>query len=238
MILHDITMVCGDTSRARCYLQALTARNLNPAACIVLPDEGKPLPGQNAKGNAIPSLQASWGTFYPDLSVRSTCHEKNIPVIQAPENNINSDASISLLAKHSASVYIYAGFGGVLLRKQVLRCGKPFLHVHGGWLPDYKGSTTNHYSLLQENFCGASAFFLTEEIDSGDILWRKKFPAPQNLKQIDHGLDPVFRSEVLCDVIQYYTTEKKWPQVQCENIKTPPYFIMHPVLRHILLLRK
>ena len=146
MILHDITMVCGDTSRARCYLQALTARNLNPAACIVLPDEGKPLPGQNAKGNAIPSLQASWGTFYPDLSVRSTCHEKNIPVIQAPENNINSDASISLLAKHSASVYIYAGFGGVLLRKQVLRCGKPFLHVHGGWLPDYKGSTTNHYS--------------------------------------------------------------------------------------------
>ena len=53
MILHDITMVCGDTSRARCYLQALTARNLNPAACIVLPDEGKPLPGQNAKGNAV-----------------------------------------------------------------------------------------------------------------------------------------------------------------------------------------
>ncbi len=238
MILQDITMLCGDTSRARCYLQALTNRNLNPAACIVLPDEGKPRPGQNTKKGTSTSLQASWGNFYPNLSVFSTCHEKNIPVVQAPENDINSDAVVSLLKQHSCSIYIYAGFGGVLLRKQVLRCGKHFLHIHGGWLPDYKGSTTNHYSLLQENFCGASAFFLTEEIDSGDILWRKKFSAPKNLKQIDHGLDPVFRSEVLCDVIQYYATEKKWPNPPCDNIKTLPYFIMHPVLRHILLLKK
>ena len=42
-----------------------------------------------------------------------------------------------------------------------LNIEKKFLHVHGGYLPDYKGSTTNYYSLINENTIGASAIFLT-----------------------------------------------------------------------------
>ena len=49
----------------------------------------------------------------------------------------------------------------VLLKEKILDTGKKFLHIHGGYLPDYKGSTTNYYSLINENTIGASAIFLT-----------------------------------------------------------------------------
>lgn len=236
MILTDISFVCGDTSRSRCYLQALIAKNFLPSACILLPNIEQTLPGQE-KNPKNSHLTTSWGKFYPNISITSLCNQYKIPTITAPNNDINNENVVELLTNLPASVYIYAGFGGTLLRKPILNCGKQFLHVHGGWLPEYKGSTTNHYSLLQENFCGASAFFLTEEIDSGNILLRKKFPAPKTPSHLDHELDPIFRSEVLLDVLSFYIQQKKWPVEQEKNKKTLPYFIMHPVLRHVLFLK-
>ena len=50
-----------------------------------------------------------------------------------------------------------------------------FLHIHGGYVPAFKGSTTNYYSLLAEGQLGASAIFLTEDLDSGPKLHRQKF---------------------------------------------------------------
>ena len=79
-----------------------------------------------------------------------------------------------------------------------------FLHVHGGFLPDYKGSTTNYYSLLAEGSVGATAIFLTVEIDSGPILNRCKFPVPPDTLEIDHIYDSAARAKVLIQTLKEY----------------------------------
>ena len=96
--------------------------------------------------------------------------EQSIPYQVLPSSDINSPEVVSVLKGSSESVFIYSGFGGAILRDDVLDLGKKFLHVHGGYLPNFKGSTTNYFSLLGERRVGASAIFLTKEIDGGTNL--------------------------------------------------------------------
>ena len=56
------------------------------------------------------------------------------------------------LKEAGPEIIIYSGYGGVILKEKVLSQGKKFLHVHGGFLPQYKGSTTNYYSILNEGY--------------------------------------------------------------------------------------
>ncbi len=160
-----------------------------------------------------------------------------VPVADAPNSDINSPETGAFLAGLSADTFIYSGFGGVLLRRDVLSRGKRFLHIHGGWLPEYKGSTTNHYSALEAGFCGASAIFLSPEIDSGEILHRRRFPVPKDILSLDHVHDGLFRAEVLLETLERYAAARVWPNSGVNNTATRHYYIMHPVLRHVLALR-
>lgn len=236
MHLEDIVMVAGDTARSRSYIQALRNVGVLPRACVLLPSRDRTGPGQVGDRSSIPPHEASWGVFDPNVALEDTCIQAGVELVNASDSDINAPRVVELLCETEASAFIYSGFGGVLLRKEVLSCGKPFLHVHGGWLPEYKGSTTNHYSLLEAGFCGASAIFLTEDIDSGEILWREKFPRPDNLLELDLVLDSLFRAEVLCHVMLHYKEYARWPETGVENTYTEHYYIMHPVLRHVLLL--
>ena len=49
------------------------------------------------------------------------------------------------------------------------------MHVHSGKLPEYRGSTTLYYSLLEKNKVAASAIMINEGIDTGDIVYFKEF---------------------------------------------------------------
>ena len=80
----------------------------------------------------------------------------------ASSSDINSEKVVSELAVRPEKVFIFSGYGGVLLKDNLLNIDKKFLHIHGGYLPDYKGSTTNYYSLINENTIGASAIFLNQ----------------------------------------------------------------------------
>ena len=112
---------------------------------------------------------------------------------------------------------------------------KKFLHVHGGFLPDYKGSTTNYYSLIDENTIGASSIFLNEDIDSGPLLIRKKFKPPKDKMQLDHLYDSEARAEVLIETLRNYVESEIFEtNKNIENGET--YFIIHPVLKHISIL--
>lgn len=237
MPLSDVMMIAGDTSRSRCYLQALCARRLFPSALLILPSR-QSRPGQIAAGSpGTKPVACDWGVFDPSVSVEETAAAQGLSFAAAPNGDINSPELREALSGHAAAVCVYSGFGGVLLRPEILACGKRFLHVHGGWLPDYKGSTTNHFSALEQGFCGASSLFLTADIDGGGILLRKKFAVPGDVRLLDHVYDALFRTEVLLDTLEYYAREGKWPAAGAENAKTDHYYIMHPVLRHVLALR-
>ena len=154
----------------------------------------------------------------------------------APNGNINSPEVVSLISSRAEQVFIFSGFGGALLRNNILSIGKKFLHVHGGYLPKYKGSTTNYYSLIDENTIGASSIFLTKEIDCGPVLLRKKFSAPKDRTEIDHIYDSEARSKVLIETLKQHVKSGGW-DFELESGKGgETFYIIHPVLKHLAIL--
>jgi len=228
-VLPDVGMILADTSRSRVYLQAMAASGLNPAEALVLTDPAR-RPGQLEPGQAL-RFAAPWGEADLSRDAASCLAAAGIPHRFLPTGDINGPAAVSALAAGSCRVYIYSGFGGVILRPPVLSCGKRFLHVHGGYLPDYKGSTTNYYSYLAEGTCGASAIFMTAHIDSGPIVARRRFVPQESLLGMDHVLDPCYRALVLCEALAAYRRLGVWPETAPSG-EGLIYYVMHPLLRH------
>lgn len=245
MILSDIGMIAGDTSRSRAYLQALARNALLPNYVLVLEHTSdKPLPGQidksqsNRESELVDETAECWSEAHFDANqpIRVLLDELGVPYEVSTCKNINDPSVIEIIRRQTEKVFIYSGFGGVLLRKDVLSIGKNFLHVHGGYLPDYKGSTTNYYSLIVENTLGASAIFMSAEIDCGPVLLRRKFPSPANRQAIDHIYDSGARAKVLVETLQNYVKCGKWEFELPTNLGGETYYIIHPVLKHIAII--
>ena len=242
-MLTDIGLIAANTSRTRAYLAALERHSLLPAWTLLLDDNSKEImPGQAAQSNRMtsqfPHQEKCWSEieFDPSTPLQPLLERLSIPYSLAGSRNINAPHVIDLITQSAPSVLIYSGYGGSLLRHEILNCGKKFLHVHGGYLPDFKGSTTNYYSLLAEGTLGASALFLTDEIDSGPIISRRKFPPPQERKEIDHHYDSAARSRVLIETLKKYLTNQQWPTELTDNYSGSTYYIIHPVLKHLAIL--
>lgn len=247
MRLDEIGMIAADTTRSRAYLQALVRNKLLPSYVLVLGNfSDRPLPGQLDKMQSGPATvqlletDECWSEahFNPNEPINVTLSQFNIPHEISTSNNINDAAVVGNINRRKESVFIYSGFGGVLLRNDILRTGKHFLHVHGGYLPDYKGSTTNYYSLIAENALGASSLFLSEEIDSGAVLLRRRFAPPANRQEIDHVYDSGARAKVLVETLQNYLQSGSWNFELPANAEGETYYIIHPILKHIAILTK
>jgi len=242
----DVAMIAADTSRSRVYIQSLIRNNLLPSFAIVLGNKTSTvLPGQINRSdfeNNNQDMEIShdcWSEANNNLlePIQVTLKASSIEFEQLETSNIHDPAVIKTMHDRSESTFIYSGYGGVILRKELFLTGKKFLHVHGGYLPDYKGSTTNYYSLIVENSLGASSLFLDENIDSGPVLLRKKFPPPENRTQIDHLYDSAARAKVLIETLQEYI---KSGEFKCNKKleKGETYYIIHPILKHIAILSK
>ncbi|WP_243544279.1 formyltransferase family protein [Pseudodesulfovibrio tunisiensis] len=230
--LNAVGMVLADTSRSRVYLQALEAHGLGPSHAFVLPSPDR-RPGQ-VGDDAAGRCAVPWGEVDLGRDVFSLLKESDIPHDVLPSADINAVETVRLLATSPCDVFIYSGFGGVILRSPVLNCGKRFLHVHGGFLPDYKGSTTNYYSYLQDGECGASAIFMTDRIDSGPVLHRIRVVPESDLLEMDHVLDSCYRARVLCETLASYRDSGEWPVVDVAG-QGRVHYIMHPLLRHVAI---
>jgi len=244
--LNDVAMVAADTSRTRAYLQALVRNDLFPNYVLLLEhDSDSLLPGQLGNSKLL-SLEVSddaddcWSEahFNPTQPIKPLLGQHGISYGVSPSKDINDPSVASLIRQRPETVFIYSGFGGVLLRKDVLATGKRFLHVHGGYLPAFKGSTTNYFSLLAENTMGASSIFLSDEIDSGPVLVRRKFPPPVDRQGIDHVYDSAARAKVLVQTLQHYLKCGDWEFELPSNDGGETYYIIHPVLKHIAILDK
>ncbi|MBL7074359.1 hypothetical protein ISS37_03860 [candidate division KSB1 bacterium] len=243
MPLSDIGMIIADTPRSKTYVQALVQNKLVPNLVLIMKSElNDMLPGQTADGIAdsvhvIPDQFSKVGfVFKPSEALEDTLTQSGIPFQYVPSVDINSDEVIFAIQERSETVFIYSGFGGAILRNKILSIDKKFLHIHGGYLPDYKGSTTNYYSLINENECGASSIFMEEEIDSGPILIRRRFSPPEDRREIDYIYDSIFRAKVLVETIQKFSIDGRWHFEVPNNSGGETYFIIHPVLKHIAIL--
>ena len=238
-------MLAADTSRSRAYLQALVRHDLLPSRVLMLPaPSNRLLPGQSDASAARPESAPAnceddlWSeaSFDPTEPLVETLARAGILARALDRDDINDPDVIAEIGACRESVFIYSGYGGTLLGPELLATGKRFLHVHGGYLPDFKGSTTNYYSLLAEDALGASSLFLSREIDSGPVLRRSKFPPPPDRRAIDHVFDAAARSKVLVETLQDYAVSGGWRFALTENVGGSTYFIIHPVLKHIAIL--
>ncbi len=217
-------MVAADTTRTKYYLRELIRNKFFPTYVLLLLNyDEKLLPGQDSgeSERELVELLKNAGIEY-EIS---------------PNSDINSNEVLTIISNRVEPVFIFSGFGGVLLGDDILSSGKKFLHIHGGYLPDYKGSTTNYYSLINENTIGASSLFLTKEIDCGPVLLRKKFSPPKNRTEIDHIYDSEARAKVLIETLEYYVESGSF-NFELENNKGgETFYIIHPVLKHLSILQ-
>lgn len=245
MRFSDVGMIAADTSRSKAYLQALSRHALFPAHTLVLRNPAAiQLPGQIAVAhggphqNTLPKTDECWSEMGFDVaeSLEDTLTRMGVSADVIDCTDINRVDVVDKVRAMPEPVMIYSGYGGVLLKEDILSTGKRFLHVHGGYLPDYKGSTTNYYSLLIEGTLGASSLFLSAEIDSGPVLRRRKFPAPADRLSIDHVYDSAVRARVLIETLEAYAKCGEWRFEVPENAGGENYYIIHPVLKHIAIL--
>ena len=218
-------MVAADTTRTKYYLTELIRNKFFPTYVLLLLNRDvKLLPGQDSDES--------------ERELVELLKNAGIEYQISPNSDINSNEVLTIISNRVELVFIFSGFGGVLLGDNILSSGKNFLHIHGGYLPDYKGSTTNYYSLINENTIGASSMFLSKEIDCGPILLRRKFSPPKNRTEIDHIYDSEVRAKVLIETLEYYVESGSFNFELENNQGGETFYIIHPVLKHLSILKE
>jgi len=231
-------LIAADTSRTRAYLNGMKRSGLLPSLVIVLTEQqSNTLPGQSSEAEFDPVIDSEWpeADFDPLQPLLLILEQMELSYKVVNTSDINHKLTIAALLESPLELFVYSGYGGALLKKDILRIGKNFLHVHGGYLPEFKGSTANYYSLIKYKTIGASAIFLTAEIDGGPVLKKMFFQAPKLLHLMDHIYDSAARTRVLISVLDDWVRQTENIQVDA-NKGGDTYYIIHPVLKHIAIL--
>jgi len=229
--LGTFVVLCAPTARSQAYLQALLVENLTPKhvlvyGCAQAEEASK-------KTHANQSLIPFFPNFY--VSVQQTIEEAGWSVDYIKSRDLNSDILNFHLLDVSPLLTVFSGIAGQIVPPRILLSAGKLLHIHSGWLPDYKGSTTLYYSLLHEKRCAATALLLTEEIDGGPVLARKHYRAPSRWDDIDYSYDCTIRADLLVSVLKEYVKQQELPQ-PIEIGGGEMYYVIHPLLKHLSIL--
>jgi methionyl-tRNA formyltransferase len=232
-VLCDTLLLGAPSYRTRAYAQFMAARQIVPDTFVRLP--GDP-PAWDGVSEITGSLGKRTFCFRPGISAETSLEDMSVHITTAPTADVNGEAFVDYIRSLPHSVVIYSGIGGVLLRRDLLGCGKRFLHVHGGFAPAYRGSTAFYYSILAEGKIGATALWMREEIDAGSVLLRRKYDVLPGV-EIDRVLDPVVRADTLMSVLAQRSETGAYPKGEIIEQGARTYFVIHPVLKHLALRR-
>lgn len=230
MILNDFAMVAAVTTRSQAYLQVMVNAELYPSLCIVYTNNQDYLPKYGNGHSDIENLY-----FNTSESITCTLKRANIPYVILETDDINSKEMKLVLQNLTQHYIIYSGYGGSILKAPLFHMDKQFIHIHAGLLPEYRGSTTAYYSILQDGAISASAIFLNEGIDEGNIILTLTFPLPEKNVNIDYIYEPYVRSQVLIKTLSQYLKMGTLHSFLQDYTKEETYFIIHPVLKHLAL---
>lgn len=231
MVMEGVVFVAAHTARSQAYAQALARAGLAPAMTLLLRPELVPAPGSHASppadmaGLPLPRLEQPLG---------DTIARAGWPCQTLVTGDINDGQVLTTLRSLDARLVIYSGFGGQLVGDALLDAGIPFLHVHSGWLPEFRGSTTLYYTLLKQQRPAASALVLDRHIDEGRILLRRHYPLPPADCDLDLLYDNAIRADLLVRVLRrYQRIGALWAGRRQDPAAGHSYYIIHPVLKHI-----
>lgn len=147
----------GTPDFAVASLDALVQANFDIVAVVTAPD--KPA-GRGQKLN--------------ESAVKKYAIEKSIPILQ-PEKLKNPEF-LEALKSYQADLQVVVAFR--MLPEVVWNMpSKGTINLHGSLLPQYRGAAPiNHAIINGEKESGVTTFFLTHEIDTGDIILSDRTP--------------------------------------------------------------
>lgn len=230
-MLKNIVLLAAPSPRSQTYLQALVAAGLAPDRVILMATQAV-TPQATAR--------STWhDIFLPDLgeSIASTCHSAGIALHTYQASSVNAPEIEQALRDSKADVAIYSGFGGQIVAPHILHIGPRFLHCHAGKLPDYRGSTTLYYALLQGQRPTVTAIYLDTQIDTGPIIASQDYPPPDAGMDIDKIYDNAIRADLLVRIMQRYASTGRLDALPAQDpAQGRDYYVIHPVLKHLAIL--
>ena len=237
MSTGGVLFVCAYSSRSKAYLQAACRAGFAPANVLLFGDPAKDKPARLSPFDAGSEHAA---LFFPDLdvSIMETCRQFGLDPRIVGAEDINDPSLQDVVGSIAPSLIVYSGYGGQIIGPRLLSEGVPILHLHVGWLPDYRGSTTVYYSWLQDGECGVSAILMNRMIDEGGIVARRKYPLPPPGCNVDQIYDNALRADLLVSVLSRLTDGETLTASEQEPDDGEVYYVIHPVLKHIALMSR
>ena len=96
-------------------------------------------------------------------------------ILNFKNQNISEKKLLKKLLNNNINLVCLAGFMKILSKKFIKRLNKPILNIHPSLLPKYKGLNTHRRVIKnKEKYSGATVHLVSEKLDSGKIVLKKK----------------------------------------------------------------
>lgn len=232
--LDDIAIVLSDNPRAKAYLKSMACIGALPSKALILKN--------NKVAKKIQAVKTS--LFDNESSVVEILKGYSIDFISCDSSTINDDKVIAELKNFKQSFVIFAGNPGNILSSKCFSINKKFIHIHPGKLPEQRGSTVFYYSILDDNSVSMSAIFMDPKIDAGEIIDQITFNLSEegfdlaDKTNFDNVVEPYMRSILLKNIIKKYIDDGFFNSTpQDAHSGDFDYYIIHPLLRHLAILK-
>jgi methionyl-tRNA formyltransferase len=237
--VSGIVFLAADTSRSMAYAQAMQFAGVVLTASLVLHRKQSGVARDKAVAKAPVADFEDCDVFLPNLSIPlgDTCRNISASVDELSVTGINDPHLVRKAAEAAPDLLVYSGFAGEIVGPKLLELGAPLLHIHGGWVPEYRGSTNNYYSLLERGRCGASAILLSANLDEGPVIARRWYPPPPPGVDIDYMYDNAIRADLLVRVLGRWAESREHPLGLQQSVeRARMFYVIHPVLKHLAML--
>ena len=114
-------------------------------------------------------------------------YTKKLTKVSVGHKKINDKNLYNYIKSSDVRYFLFSG-GGIANKKLLNLSEKKFIHTHPGIVPNIRGADCLFWSLLLRGCPGYSCFFMSPEIDEGDIIHQEEYLA-----------DEIFNSLVLTD---------------------------------------
>jgi methionyl-tRNA formyltransferase len=229
-----VLFIAANTPRSQAYAQAFAARGMKLDQSILFDRPGAAQPGK-ADLASPPDIPTAVPLPDPRIPLLQSLNSLTIQMLRIEAESVNDPAILAAVKEADPALVIYSGYGGQLVSPELLSLGPPFLHAHSGWLPEYRGSTTVYYSLLEGEGCGVSVIGMVPAIDQGPIMARRRYPAPPVGVDIDYFYDSAIRADLMADVVGQWQVDGQLNPIDADGAPAD-YYVVHPLLKHLALL--
>ena len=234
MILSDVLLIAAHTNRSKAYIQALNHVGIKLGSVLLYGQSQSGMLGQGDDNSGPPVEDV---LFSPDFSIdlEKSARDLGSCLVSTVASNINDQEIFDATNALKPSLIIFSGYGSQILQEKILGIPSQFLHIHAGYLPVYRGSTTIYYSWIEKMECGASAILLSKEIDKGPIVARKIYSPPAKGVDPDYLYDSAIRADLLVEVLGSYLGNGEFENKHEQDTHDQDiYYIIHPLLKHLV----